>query len=520
MKKVLIVDDEFLVRLGLKTTIDWTAHGYMIVGEASNGKEALEIFDETNPDILITDIKMPVMDGMELIKKVKKLKKNIQVVILSNYAEFSFARQAVELGVFQYMLKSEITSENLIELLKNLNVERHTEGQEKEFAQVQKENYIKSQLLSFPFGDKNPETSLEPPMEGIFPKATYVIMVLYADISSLKSSATDMMNKAICALIDSTYDNPAYCTKIYKQQIFFTVIAQAKGEEEKLYPKLIEQCGILARNARHYFDVSLQGGISLVGSPEQFPQMMKQAEIARENCFFEKENFCVYYDKPKENSVLIPHVSHKKINQLFQNKDKEGIIEYINAIFERLQAVRQFQGIKNIFIDFLAIAKALCEGLGEKYPQSLEEVKFDYDNLAQLPTLQSVRGYIIELYKTVFELDSNQGVRGYSSTVKNCIFYIEENFASNISLDDAAKAVNVSKSYLSMLFKQETGTNFVAYLNEYRIRQAKILLGKTNLKIYEVAEKVGFCSPYYFSKIFKEQTGLNCKEYKDKYFEK
>ena len=147
-------------------------------------------------------------------------------------------------------------------------------------------------------------------------------------------------------------------------------------------------------------------------------------------------------------------------------------------------------------------------------------MKFDYDNLAQLPTLQSVRGYIIELYKTVFELDSNQGVRGYSSTVKNCIFYIEENFASNISLDDAAKAVNVSKSYLSMLFKQETGTNFVAYLNEYRIRQAKILLGKTNLKIYEVAEKVGFCSPYYFSKIFKEQTGLNCKEYKDKYFEK
>ncbi len=520
MKKVLIVDDEFLVRLGLKTTIDWTAHGYMIVGEASNGREAFDMFDETNPDILITDIKMPIMDGLELIKNVKKMKKNVQVVILSNYAEFSFARQAVELGVFQYMLKSEITSENLIELLKNLNVEWQVEEQEKETEQIQKENYMKAQLLNLPFGGKNIGASIQPPNEDIFTAQGYTIMILYADISSLTGSAVDMMNKAIGALIESTYENPVYCTRIYKRQIFFTIITEVSSEEEKLYKKLIEQCSILARNASHYFDVSLQWGISLIGSSMQFPKMLQQAETARENCFFERESFCIYQVKPKENILIIPHVSHKKINHFFQNKDKEGIIEYIEAIFEKLQEVREFQGIKNIFIDFLAVAKVLCEGLGEKRPQSLETTKFDYDNLAQLPTLQSVKGYIIEIYRAIFEMDNNQELNGYSSTVRNCIFFIEKNFASNISLDDAAKAVNVSKSYLSMLFKQETGTNFVVFLNDYRIRQAKILLSKTNFKIYEVAEKVGFCSPYYFSKIFKETTGFNCKEYKDKYFEK
>ena len=102
MQKVLVVDDEFLVRLGLKTTIDWEAHGYKIVGEASNGKEALEIFDREDPDILLTDIKMPVMDGFKLIEEVRKRKKRIRIVILSHYDDFAFAQKALKFGATQY----------------------------------------------------------------------------------------------------------------------------------------------------------------------------------------------------------------------------------------------------------------------------------------------------------------------------------------------------------------------------------------------------------------------------------
>lgn len=520
MKKVLIVDDEFLVRLGLKTTINWETHGYIIIGEAANGKEALDIFKKTDPDILITDIKMPVMDGLELIKSIKKIKKDIQVIILSNYAEFSFARQAVELGVFQYMLKSEINSENLIDVLKSLTIEWESEVRGEVTGYNKREEYLKTQLFGLPMSSKALYNSILAPKDGLFNQEKYAILILYCDITSLTESATDMLNKALCALMDTTFHEPTYCTKVYKGQIFFTLITDILSEEQEAYKKLLEQCNILARNAKHYFDTMLQGGISTLNTPEQFSHMLWEAEMARENCFFSKENFCVYNKAEMIIQERPIHISHKKMNRFLEDENKEGALEYIKDIFVELKDTRNYQNVKNTFIDLLAIAKSICEGLGENRPQSLDPVKFDYDNLMHLQTLESVEKYIGDIYQGVFALNGGNSDIGYSSTVKSCIVFIESNFASNISLDDAARAVNVSKSYLSMLFKQETGTNFVTYLNEYRIKKAKNLLIKTNLKIYEVAEKVGFFSPYYFSKIFKETTGLNCREYKDKYFEK
>ena len=518
MKKVLIVDDEFLVRLGLKTTIDWSAHGYVIVGEAANGREALDLFDETQPDILITDIKMPVMDGLTLIKNVKKKNKTVQVVILSNYAEFSFARQAVELGVFQYMLKSEINSQNLIDLLQNLTVELQTESQAMENdPRVQQEDYVKAQIFSIPQSGRSIPFTIEPPPEGLFDNEQYAFIIHYCDISSLTQSAADMMNKALIALADTTYNNPITCTKYYKGQMFFVILSQLSGHSKLAQKELVEQCSVLARNAKHYFDVSLQGGISLPGNWQRFGRMLWEAEKARENCFFEVESYCIYQNIQIKEPENAPSVSHKKMGNFFENQDKAGAQGYIDEVFDALWSLRHYGSVKNVCIDFLAIAKSICEGLKEELPQSLDMDKFDYDNLIQLPTLESMKNYISDIYGSLFSVALGNASQ-YSSTIRSCINYIEENFDKNISLDDVAKAVNISKSYISMLFKQETGTNFVAYLNDYRIRQAKILLTKTNLKIYEVAEKVGFFSPYYFSKLFKELTGMNCKEFKDKYY--
>ena len=105
MYRILIVDDEFLVRLGLKTTIDWKAHGYQVVGEASNGNEALEMVTSLEPDIVLVDIKMPSMDGLEFIKRAKEISRNLSFLILTNYENCQYAKRAVALGVSQYLLK-------------------------------------------------------------------------------------------------------------------------------------------------------------------------------------------------------------------------------------------------------------------------------------------------------------------------------------------------------------------------------------------------------------------------------
>ena len=120
MYRILIADDEFLVRLGLKTTIDWEAHGYQVVGEASNGQEALEMVDALKPDIVLADIKMPFLDGLEFIARAKEKSKNLSFIILTNYESFQYAKRAMQLGVSQYLLKSEISPDTLLAALESV----------------------------------------------------------------------------------------------------------------------------------------------------------------------------------------------------------------------------------------------------------------------------------------------------------------------------------------------------------------------------------------------------------------
>lgn len=123
MKKVLIADDEMLVRIGLKSTINWKENGYIVVGEAKNGKECIDIFNKYNADILITDIKMPIVNGLDLIQTLKKKKENLKSIILTHYDDFNYAKEAIKLGASDYILKSNLTSENLLQILNKLSKE-------------------------------------------------------------------------------------------------------------------------------------------------------------------------------------------------------------------------------------------------------------------------------------------------------------------------------------------------------------------------------------------------------------
>jgi two-component system response regulator YesN len=144
----------------------------------------------------------------------------------------------------------------------------------------------------------------------------------------------------------------------------------------------------------------------------------------------------------------------------------------------------------------------------------MNEEKLNYQNFRNLHHIKTVESFVLDIYRSVFDVLNGQ-VRRYSGVINRCIEYIHVHYIENIALSDAAYAVNVSKSYLSLLFKQETGINFSKFLMNYRIEEAKKLLSETNMHIYEVAERVGFPNPYYFSKIFKEATGFTCKEFKN-----
>jgi two-component system response regulator YesN len=169
--------------------------------------------------------------------------------------------------------------------------------------------------------------------------------------------------------------------------------------------------------------------------------------------------------------------------------------------------------VYSAFVDFLSVGKLIHEKYQLEEEASLSGHKFKHDAFFDLPFIGDVEMYIYELYLSLLYTKQN-GKAGYSHIVKRCNEFIEREYERNIGLAEAAEYAGVSHSYLSFIFKQETGVNFNAALVRYRIEKAKKLLAATSLKIYEVAEKAGFSNPYYFSKVFREIAGCTCKEYR------
>ena len=517
MKRVLVVDDEFLVRLGLRTTMDWEAHGYRIVGEASNGKEALEMFDVADPDILLTDIKMPVMDGFKLIEEARKRKRNLQIVILSHYDEFSYVQKALEFGATQYILKSEMNEQKLIDLLQKLSLKDKNQAVEETDIKTERENYLKELLFGKPADDDFMATNVMEPPAGLFDESAYMVIRGFCETSMLHEDSRKMLSQTVGTILDKAFTDASTVMIFYKEQLYFTSIASAKeGDCVKGAQDTVKSMQQLIRNIKQYFEVVVQIGLSGLGKPERFPVMIGEAEQARKICFFSLQPIEVFYPEMIQGKEKHVRVSRSKLSSFVEEKNKQGLKEYIAGIFNELRLVRSYRTFKNAVIDLLSVARTICVEQKIDQTSSLSPAKFSYENCLVMPFIDNVETYIQELYDAIADAAVNRE-SGYSALVQNTIAYIKDNYASNISLSDAAEVSQVSSSYLSLIFKQETGINFSNYLTDCRMEMAKKMLVTTNKKIYEIAEEIGFSSPYYFSKVFKEYTGMTCKEYKDKY---
>ncbi len=514
LRKVLIVDDEFLVRLGLKTTLNWRQYGYNIVAEASNGLEALKLFDKLEPDILMTDIKMPDMDGLELISRIKQKDKDVQIVIISNYRDFDYARQAIKFGVSQYLIKSEINQKSILETLNSLSFSNKPKAlpdrndSQKEYMRVQLYKGITNS------GSLAPEL-FTVPKEGLFPDPSYIILTCSCDVSQLAPNTVNILSNMQSSLIDLHFHNAFSCVARVQNKILTTIAAPVSYLKTDVQKCLLSQCKMLARNIRQYSNIDLNIGMSLPGDARRFPEMFVEAESARLNCFFDSDTISVFQKKPDVPYDTLPKVSIDTLNDYMEKNDDKGLDRYISDIFSRLKELRDFKYFKNCYIDFLVFAKSIYKKCDREKNPTLAG-SFDYESLNRMASIGIAENYVRNLYTQILNLLQNKSC-SYSYFIKACLSFIDKHYSSNITLTDTAKAINISSSYLSLVFKQEMGINFSDYLMQYRIDKAKDLLTTTNLHIYEIAEKVGFSSPYYFSKVFKDVTKLTCKEYKDKF---
>lgn len=531
MKKILIADDEFLVRLGLKTTINWQEHGFIIVGEAKNGKEALELFEEFDPDILLTDIRMPIMDGLELIQAIKKRKKAIKAVILTHYDDFSYAQEAIKLGASEYILKSDLISENLFNILNKLSAEIDAENEKPDDTLKENKldiagNYSLGQDLLKKLADegfKSQDTfaQLLEKCEGLFKYEYYVIIT--GHIEDLNNVGFDKDQEHfeinVRNIISQSLEtkNILFYTYINKDQVTVLINMSIEEDNNKVLNSLLTFAMLFKHNLKQFLEADISLGISILSNVQpDLLTLLKQARIALKHCFFEPTGITTFDYKMLEKTEDCPRVNLSVLKTYVRTLETNKIIEYINGVFDILAKLKQIGYVKDVFIDFMSFARIITTELNLEKGEALSETKFSYDIFDKLTSFEAVKKYVLDIYYSLREYSSGNKPDGYSHLIRKCINFIKQNYQKNVTLTDAAVYVDVSNSYLSLLFKQETGINFSNYLTNYRIEEAKKLLKTTNLKIYEIAFKVGFDSPYYFSKVFKDVMGSTCKEYKNR----
>lgn len=492
MLKVLIVDDEAIIRRGLSTSIDWEALGYNIVGEAKNGYEALELMKRLKPHVLITDIRMPIMDGIALAKEVSCTYPDTHILILSGYDDFGYAQEAIKLKVNQYLLKP-VGVEELTEVLQALRKDVDK--------QANNTRHLQRNILMEMLEGKEVDSQLIIEL-GFIEHAYNQIGILHL-VEEVPDEtirhALDKVKRHNKLLLSYTIDR-------YGDYILvFQMLNNNQHAIKKICHELLE----CLFNSHHCEGFIGMGGSYIECKTNAIYLSYTEAKEALEESFFLGFNKVYNF---KGNRRLLLDVSYsleeeKKFTELIE----EGVLEKCtHFIEERFKDFVDMNIARNAIID--CCNKWLCILAYYEGNQNRENIQSN-----QFVTLDSLRGHMISSLKRYLSYMGKK--ESISPVVQQVIAYIHQHYKENIRLGDIADHVHVTPNYVSKVFKESQGMNYVEWLNDYRIQQAKSMLKKGEHKIYEVASEVGYKDYKYFAKQFKKSTGKTPKAYRERYIQ-
>ena len=539
MVKVYLVEDEIIIRQSIKNSIDWEKEGYEFVGDASDGELALPVILKEKPDILITDIRMPFMDGLELSRMVKAELPDIKIVILSGYDDFEYAKQAIKIGVAEYLLKpvsSAVLLEHLSEIAEKVRDEREDLALKKVYYQEMQENeeLIKMKFLGELISGK---LSLADAMEkgkrfhmnlsGPFYRIILFKFIQEDHVQAEQSEALAEAYEAVGGYVDRFRDVFRFQRGVEGWAFLLTSVEEDMETQTKAF---IE--GLKAVIAP--FDtLTWFGGI---GSEEARIRELREADKAFAGRFVQEPNQIISVEQlnfEQQDNEFDANI-FGEINQFNQiitrflsNGSLEEVESFVGALFTEISEdhFRSLMIRQYIIMDIYATVLAFCKKLrkdtgadGEAAGQ-MESLRENEEILKRaVSTAESVddiKDYIGTLLDHVIELRNTLSGRRYSDIIRTARKRIEQDYMSeDISLNTVAAEVCMSPSYFSSVFSKEMGKTFIEYLTEVRMEKAKQYLVCSSMKTSEISYEVGYKDPHYFSYIFKKTQGCTPKEYR------
>jgi len=527
MYKVAIVEDEMLVRLGLKNSVDWSKFGMEVVADLPDGQAAWEHYQREKPDVVITDIRMPKMDGMQLIERIRSQDKSTRIVVLSCLEEFELARKAMTFGVSSYILKLTMTEEEIESVLdgvRNELIEQggrapHEGGRSQKNMDLLKEKMLKDFLFYNIFSaDEFESFALR---NGLRLTSTRLVGCLMEvdRYSRLKEKFRDEHGHLIKMTLMNILDE---ITGIHKRGEAFHLeetryLLLFSFDDMPSEQAIVQETRTILRHVqeviRTYFNGSVSFGISGVQNGfKSIPKLYAESARALDRKFLagpgQLHDAGHAADASAARAPLAAIRAAPALRALLSPMKLKEYDHYMEMFGQALEEERK--SIEVLLFQFVQWVST------NVYDDNQNEMTLLFnvtDKLEQCDNLPDMLEQTLLYLNDIAEKARSQ--LQMSGEITKAIQYIKRHYTENISLQMVADHVGLSFSYLSNLFKKELEISFVDYLNRYRIERAKELLIGTQMKSYDIAVQVGFSPEYtYFSKVFKKVTGLNPNEYR------
>ena len=525
---ILLVDDETDVLEAMKKKIDWEALGFCLAGTAENGQEALEMAEQLHIDVVMTDIKMPYMDGLTLCKKLKENYRNIKVVIYSGFDDFEFAREAVHLEAEEYLLKpiSSKDMENVFGKIKkkldeefdqHRNVNKLYEYYRKSLPAMQ-EQFVMGVLEGKITGErlKNMMEMYELNLSSPY----YVVANLYAEamVKEKPEQTSQLLNLSLRDMAEDYLKEKIsfYCIN-YLDEVILVFMLQEKGEIENVLYHLEQICKMGSR----VLDAQVTGAVGQsCSSLDTLMSSYQEAKTAMEYRTIAGGSQVLYIKDIEPNpqdSVSFMDWDFQNLVRAVKIGDRKETDDAIQSFMESIRngcvTPNQYQLIcMELSTELMKIGRSYklrtkqIFGAGEHIPwQEL------YKHLSVDELESWLREICNNLRHTLRHERSDSTIR----LTEQAKAYIEEHYKENdLSAETLCHHLNVSAAYFSTIFKKEVGLSFVAYLTKIRLEHAVELLRTTEDKTYVIAEAVGYTEPNYFSYVFKKQYGISPSKYR------
>lgn len=529
MYKLLIVDDEPLVQIGIKSIINWSEFGIDICGTAVNGKQAFEYIGEYMPEIVITDIRMPIMNGLELIKNCRELYGKFPLfIILTSYEDFNLIKEAVKYDIIDYLVKLELTAESLREVLQKaliiLEEQKSTTslGKSETALKAFHDKFFISLLhnlfrsydefqeeataLSLDFIAKNYAVSLcniiPEQVDTLNPKKS---MDLYF-------SAMEMLQNIVSKYVT------CYCTSLDTKHFCIIFLLPSTNEEE--CNALIKEALTSACNMIHnYFNVWI---LSSVGRQYEEPlQIADSYENARQiNTYVTLEKKLLMYDTLMQSTSKIDtnifnlSLFKASIRKAFEEYDAVAFSETISEIIDLfrmhptkyIQALDAACNILYLSVSLLTDGETIINNIFSSYPDG-------YHSIYLQTTMDQLLSWLEFFQVNLCKHLQSHHKSSKEELVDNIIDYINSHIDEKLTLNETASEFGITPNYLSLIFKKESNVGFSEYITNRKISKAKLMMASGNYKIYEIADQLGFENAFYFSKVFKKVEGCSPRDY-------